>query len=309
MTATANPARKRVCVLHGGFSSERSVSLESGRAVAAGLERSGHQVSLVDVSRDLPELIRAIQAVNPDVIFNALHGHFGEDGGVQGILEVLGIPYTHSGALASAVAMNKPLTQKLFARAGIPVAEHVVAPKDVVLAGEVMPRPYVIKPPAEGSSYGVLIVHEDMDGIPLSADTWPFGEEVMVERFIPGRELTVAVMGDRALAVTEIVTDNQFYDFEAKYAPGGSRHILPAPIPEDVTREAMDLALRAHRTLHCRGVSRTDFRYDGTGLYALEINTQPGMTATSLVPEQARHVGISFEDLVSWMVGDATCPR
>lgn len=301
--------KSRVSVLYGGFSSERPVSLESGKAVGAALGRAGYQVSLIDVTTDLGALITTILDSKPDAVFNALHGRFGEDGAIQGLLDVLGIPYTHSGALASAVAMNKPLAKVLFEQADIPVAPHVIASREAVIAGELMDRPFVVKPLDEGSSFGVIIMHEGRNAFPFNAETWPFGNEVMVERFIPGRELTVGVMGDRALGVTEIVTEHTFYDFDAKYAPGGSHHIVPAPIPPGIADEAMGLALAAHRAVGCKGVSRTDFRLDKDALYVLEINTQPGMTGTSLVPEQAAAVGISFEDLVRWMVEDATCPR
>lgn len=299
----------RVSVLYGGFSSERPVSLDSGKAVGAALDRAGYQVSLIDVTTDLCALIKTLVDSRPDVIFNALHGRFGEDGAVQGLLDVLGIPYTHSGALASAVAMNKPLAKTLFEQANIPVAPHVIASKDAVIAGGLMDRPFVVKPLDEGSSFGVVIMDEGRNSLPFDAQTWPFGDRVMVEKFIPGRELTVGVMGDRALGVTEIVTDHTFYDFQAKYAPGGSRHIVPAPVSQNIAEQAMTLALAAHRVVGCKGVSRTDFRLDGEDLYVLEINTQPGMTGTSLVPEQAATAGLSFEDLVTWMVEDATCPR
>ncbi|MEQ8193262.1 MAG: D-alanine--D-alanine ligase, partial [Rhodospirillales bacterium] len=224
---------------------------------------------------------------------------------VQGLLNILDIPYTHSGLLASALAMDKPMAKRLFVHAGIPVAAHKIATREEVLAGDVMPRPYVIKPLNEGSSVGVYIVEEDDDDVPFKDGSWPFGAHVMVERFIPGKEITVAVMGDRALAVTEITTDRGFYDYKAKYDKGGSVHLLPAPLDDAAYNEAMDLAVRAHRALGCRGVSRADMRYDGKTFYLLEINTQPGMTETSLVPEQASHAGISFNELVSWMVENA----
>jgi D-alanine-D-alanine ligase len=243
----------------------------------------------------------------PDAVFNALHGCFGEDGCVQGLLDILDIPYSHSGLLASALAMDKPMAKRLFAAAGIPVAEHVIAARQDITDGDVMERPYVVKPLNEGSSVGVHMVLES-DDEPLFGDTgWPYGDRVMVEKFIPGRELTVSVMGDKALAVTEIITAREFYDYDAKYAAGGSRHVLPADIEKKIADEAMRLAVLAHQTLGCRGVSRADFRLDGNDLYLLEINTQPGMTPTSLVPEQAVHAGISFQDLVVWMVDNAEC--
>ncbi|MBL8658364.1 MAG: D-alanine--D-alanine ligase [Rhodospirillales bacterium] len=303
MSASAN---RRVAVLMGGWSVEREVSLVSGAAVTAALRAAGYDAAAIDVTRDAAGLLAALTPP-PDAVFNALHGRYGEDGCIQGLLDILAVPYTHSGLLASALAMDKPTAKRLFADAGIPVAEHVIAARAAVLEGEVMARPYVIKPLNEGSSVGVLIVREgDNHGL-ISERDWPYGEQVMVERFVPGRELTVAVMGDRALAVTEITTQRGFYDYDAKYAAGGSRHVVPADLDPAVYAETLRLALLAHRTLGCRGVSRADFRYDGRRLYALEVNTQPGMTPTSLVPEQAAACGITFEDLVVWMVENATC--
>jgi D-alanine-D-alanine ligase len=295
-----------VAVLKGGWSAEREVSLVSGAACAKALRAAGYDVSEVDARRD-PNGILEQLSPRPDVVFNALHGRYGEDGCIQGLLNILALPYTHSGLLASALAMHKPMSKRLFAEAGIPVAEHLIVDRDRVLNGDVMPRPYVIKPLDEGSSVGVHIVRDGDNARPFGDGEWPFGKEVMVERFIAGRELTVAVMGDRPLAVTEITTQRGFYDYDAKYADGGSIHVIPAEVGAEVTETALDLALRAHRTLGCRGVSRADFRFDGRTLYMLEVNTQPGMTPTSLVPEQAAHVGISFEDLVSWMVENAEC--
>jgi len=297
---------KHVAVLMGGWSAEREISLVSGAAVAKALGEAGMQVTPIDVQRDMGVLMTRLYP-RPDAVFNALHGRFGEDGCVQGVLDILDIPYTHSGLLASALAMNKPMAKRLFAAEGIPVAEHVISGREEILSGDVMDRPYVIKPLNEGSSVGVHIVM-DGDNEPLFNDTgWPYGEHVMVEKFIPGRELTVSVMGDKALAVTEIITGREFYDYGAKYEDGGSRHVIPAEIGDDVTGEAMRLAVLAHQTLGCRGVSRADFRYDGDSLYLLEINTQPGMTPTSLVPEQAVHAGISFKELAVWMVDNAEC--
>ena len=295
-----------VAVMMGGWSAEREVSLVSGAAVAKSLGDAGKRVTPIDVQRDLGVLMTRLFP-RPDVVFNALHGRFGEDGCVQGLLDILDIPYTHSGLLASALAMDKPMAKHLFAAAGIPVAEHRIVSRDEILAGDVIDRPYVVKPVNEGSSVGVHIVLEG-DNEPLFNDAgWPSGDRVMVEKFIPGQELTVAVMGDRALAVTDIITGREFYDYDAKYKDGGSRHVVPAEIDEGVSEEAMRLAVLAHQTLGCRGVSRADFRYDGDSLYLLEINTQPGMTPTSLVPEQALHAGISFEELVVWMVDNAEC--
>ncbi len=297
---------KHIGVLMGGWSAEREVSLVSGAAVAKSLAEAGHEVTPIDVQRDMGALMTRLYP-RPDIIFNALHGRFGEDGCVQGVLDILDIPYTHSGLLASALAMDKPMAKKLFATAGIPVAEHKIVDRDEIMAGDVMDRPYVVKPLNEGSSVGVHIVLEG-DNEPLFSDTgWPFGDMAMVEKFIPGRELTVSVMGDRALAVTEIITAREFYDYDAKYVDGGSRHVLPADIDASTADEAMRLAVLAHQTLGCRGVSRADFRCDGDSLYLLEINTQPGMTPTSLVPEQAAHIGMSFQDLVVWMVDNAEC--
>jgi D-alanine-D-alanine ligase len=297
---------RSVVVLMGGWSSEREVSLVSGAAVADSLRAAGYRVTAIDVQRDVGTVLSRLSP-RPDAVFNALHGRYGEDGCVQGLLDILGLPYTHSGLLASALAMHKPMAQRLFAQAGIAVAEHRIVSREQVMGGDVMPRPYVIKPLNEGSSVGVRIVREG-DNLTIAREgDWPYGGEVMVERFIEGRELTVAVMGDRALAVTEISTHRGFYDYDAKYAEGGSRHVIPAEIDPEVYDEAKRLSVLAHRTLGCRGVSRADFRFDGRTLYMLEINTQPGMTPTSLVPEQAAYAGISFQELVSWMVENAEC--
>ncbi len=297
---------KNVAILMGGWSAEREVSLVSGAAVSNSLKQAGFQVTSIDVQRDMGSLLTRLYP-KPDVVFNALHGRFGEDGCVQGFLDILNIPYTHSGLLASALAMDKPMSKRLFENVGIPVAEHLIVSRADVLSGDVMERPYVIKPTNEGSSVGVHIVAKGDNKTPFADGTWPYGEEVMVETFISGRELTVSVMGDRPLAVTEITTDHGFYDYSAKYDEGGSLHVLPAKVDKAVSDEAMRLAVLAHETLGCRGVSRADFRYDGDTLYILEVNTQPGMTPTSLVPEQASHVGISFEELVTWMVENAEC--
>ena len=303
---------KHVAVLMGGWSSERPVSLASGSACAEALEQAGFSVTRVDVGRDVAEVLARMR---PDVAFNALHGPFGEDGLIQGVLEILDIPYTHSGVLASALAMNKHKAKSVAAAAGIPVAPHEVVSRSVAAREHVMPPPYVVKPIAEGSSFGVLIVREDQPHPPqsLGRDDWIFGEEVMVERYVAGRELTCAVMGDEALGVTEIVPlGHGFYDYDAKYAEGGSKHLVPAPLKPIVYQNIRSLALEAHRAIGCRGVSRSDFRFDesGTGeLIWLEVNTQPGMTRTSLVPELAAHAGMSFPELVTWMVEDASCRR
>ena len=296
---------QHVAVLMGGWSAEREVSLVSGAAVANALTNAGYQVTSVDVQRDAGALLTRLYP-KPDAVFNALHGRYGEDGCIQGMLNILDIPYTHSGVLASSLAMDKPMAKVLLKNIGIMVPEHQLASLDDLRNGEVMDPPYVIKPYNEGSSVGVRIIREDSCRDSMFND-WMYGSRAMVETFIPGRELTVAVMGDRALAVTEIDTSRDFYDYDAKYTDGGSRHSVPADIEEDVAEEAMRISLLAHQTLGCRGVSRADIRYDGSDLYMLEINTQPGMTPTSLVPEQAAYVNISFEDLVIWMVEAAAC--
>ncbi len=303
-------APRKIAVLLGGRSAEREVSLVSGRACAAALRAEGFDCTEIDAQGDVAaELSRA----SPDVVFNALHGRWGEDGCVQGLLELMRIPYTHSGVLASALAMHKQRAKEVFRAEGLPVVGSVVVNRREAGARHVMEPPYVVKPVNEGSSVGVFIIRKGDNRPPgeLGSDTWALGDEVMVEEFVPGRELTVAVMGDRPLAVTEIVSKTSFYDYEAKYAEGGSKHILPAPISEDVSRDAMSIAVRAHRVLGCRGVSRADFRFDEKRrrVVLLEVNTQPGMTPTSLVPEQARHVGKSFRELVRWIVEDASCDR
>jgi D-alanine-D-alanine ligase len=304
---------KHVAVLMGGWSAEREISLRSGKACADALERSGYQVSRIDVDRDVAATLRARK---PDVALNVLHGRPGEDGTLQGLLEVLGIPYSHSGVLASALAMKKDIAKNVLNSVGVPVPGGMVAARKEAAKRHLLPPPYVIKPVAEGSSVGVFIVREDHKHPPqeLTRPDWAFGDHVLIEPYIPGKELTCAVMGDLALGVIEIVPTVKFYDYEAKYAPGGSKHLLPAPIAADVYREVQRLALAAHRALGCRGVTRSDFRFDDSlgaakGLFCLEVNTQPGMTETSLVPELAGHAGISFEDLVRWMVEDASLDR
>jgi D-alanine-D-alanine ligase len=302
---------RRVAVLLGGRSAEREVSLVSGTACADALERKGYAVTSIDVGTDLGELMAALEP-RPDVVFNALHGRFGEDGRVQGLLDLLGLPYTHSGLLASALAMNKPMAKQLFAGMGLRCPEGKVVPLKALLKGDPLPRPYVVKPPAEGSSVGVRIVRQGDNLPPLGHSSWPFGSEVLVERYIPGRELTVGVMDDTALGVTELRPHQGFYDYEAKYTEGKTDHLFPAPIPAMVAEAAKHMATAAHAALGCRGVTRSDFRYDDSrpgidGLYLLEVNTQPGMTPLSLVPEQAAHCGIDFPDLVAWMVEHAAC--
>ena len=306
MAGGPHKAASTIAVLMGGPSAEREVSLSSGRECATALRQAGYMVIEVDCGPDLASRLREI---NPDVAFNALHGRWGEDGAVQGILEWLGIAYTHSGILASALAMDKARAKEVFARAGLPVAQSVLAPRAAVEAGHILPPPYVVKPNNEGSSVGVYIVHPGSNA-PRLAATMP--EVVMVESYVAGRELTVTVMGDRALCVTDIITDG-WYDYDSKYKTGGSHHILPADLPPEITAACLDYALRAHDALGCRGLSRSDFRWDAArgidGLILLEVNTQPGMTPTSLAPEQAAHVGISFAQLVDWLVKDASCNR
>ena len=294
---------KRVAVLMGGWSAEREVSLVSGANCANALKEAGYEVTSIDVQRDMAALMTRLYP-KPDAVFNALHGRYGEDGCVQGFLDILAIPYTHSGVQASAIAMNKPMAKKLFALAGIPVAEHLLASPDEILSGDLMARPYVIKPVNEGSSVGVQILRDGENYLVLDEGI-AGASQMMVEAFIPGREFTVSIMGGKALAVTEVKTERLFYDYDAKYAAGGSTHEIPAKIDEDIEVEAMRLAELAHATLGCRGVSRADFRFDGEKLVILELNTQPGMTPTSLVPEQAAYAGISFPKLVSWMVENA----
>ncbi len=294
---------RHVAVLLGGWSAEREVSLVSGAAVSNALTEAGYRVTSIDVQRDVGALLTRLYP-KPDAVFNALHGRYGEDGCIQGLLNILDIPYTHSGVLASSLAMDKPVAKSVMAAAGIKVAEHKIVTREELAAGDVMVPPFVVKPFNEGSSVGVYIVKEG-DNFAPNGDEWKFGRTVMIEKFIPGREFTVTVMGDRALAVTEITTRHGFYDYDAKYAVGGSQHIIPADIPPDVYDEALRISLLAHQSLGCRGVSRADIRYDGTDLYMLEVNTQPGMTPTSLVPEQAAHLNISFNELVSWLVENA----
>jgi D-alanine-D-alanine ligase len=304
---------KHVAVLMGGWSAEREISLRSGKACAEAATRLGYRVTRIDVGRDIATVLTTVK---PDVALNVLHGRPGEDGTLQGILEILAIPYTHSGVMASAVAMQKDVAKVLFGAHDVPVPEGMVASRFDAAQRHLLPRPYVIKPIAEGSSVGVFIVNEDHAHPPqeLTRPDWSFGDQLIVEKYIAGKELTCAVMGEEALGVIEIVPTVKFYDYEAKYAPGGSKHLLPAPISPFVYQQVRRLALAAHRALGCRGVSRADFRYDdrieGTGgLVCLEVNTQPGMTETSLVPELAAHAGITFDELVRWMIEDASLNR
>ncbi len=306
MAGMSSRTAPKVAVLMGGFSAEREVSLSSGRECAQALRVAGYTVIEVDCG---PDLAVQLHDIKPDVVFNALHGRWGEDGCVQGLLEWLRIPYTHSGVLASALAMDKQRTKEVYRAAGLPVVDSVLAAREDVEKAHLLPPPYVVKPNNEGSSVGVYLVLEGSNA-PRLAATMP--AQVMVETYAPGREMTVTVMGDRALCVTDILTDG-WYDYEAKYAPGGSRHVCPAQIPVDIAEACRDYALRAHNALGCRGVSRTDFRWDEArgikGLILLETNTQPGMTPTSLAPEQAAQAGIPFPDLCDWMVKDASCNR
>lgn len=296
-----------VAVLYGGVSAEREVSLSTGRQVIAALREAGFQVTPVAVTEDLPATLAALAAAKPDAVFNALHGRFGEDGRIQGVLDWMGLPYTHSGVRASATAMDKAAAKAVFQAHGLPVAPHRVVTPEELAEADPLPRPYVVKPVDEGSSVGVHILRAGDNRREAIARGWTHGARIMAERFIPGRELTVAVLGARALGVTEIATENTFYDYEAKYAEGGSRHLLPAPVPEAVAGRAMQVALAAHDALGCRGVSRADFRYDDSAaeLVLLEVNTQPGMTPTSLLPEQAAHCGIPFAALCAWLVREA----
>ena len=305
---------KHVAVLLGGFSSERPVSLDTGHACANALEEVGYRVTRVDVDRDVAATLAALK---PDVAFNALHGPFGEDGTIQGILEYLAIPYTHSGVLASALAMNKVQAKRVAKASGIPVAEGREMNRHEIGPEHPMTPPYVVKPVAEGSSFGIVMVDEGQSVPPqsITAKDWRYGDRVMVERFIHGRELTCAVMGGVALGVTEIIPEgHKYYDYDAKYVEGGSRHVLPAEIKPSVYQNIQYLSLKAHEAIGCRGVSRSDFRYDDRfspngEVVWLEVNTQPGMTATSLVPELAAHAGHDFKELVLWMVEDASTGR
>jgi D-alanine-D-alanine ligase len=305
---------KHVAVLMGGWSAERPVSLNSGRQCADALEAQGYRVTRVDVDRSIADTLAKLR---PDVAFNALHGVGGEDGTIQGVLEVLRIPYTHSGVLASALAMQKDLAKTVLAAAGVPVAPGRVVDRHEAARAHALAPPYVLKPVSEGSSFGVVIVKQDRAHPPqeVGRDDWPYGDALLAEKFVDGLELTCAVMGDRVFDIIDIQPVSEaFYGYDAKYAKGGSRHILPANLKPNIYHKVQDLTLRAHRALGCRGVSRADFRYDDTKgdegeLVCLEVNTQPGMTETSLVPDMAAHAGMSFRELVAWIVEDASCDR
>lgn len=301
---------KHIAVIKGGWSPEREVSLVSGRDCAQALRGEGFEVTEIDAGRDLAEQLLQIK---PDAVFNALHGRWGEDGCVQGLLEVLGIPYTHSGVRASAVAMDKEQSKHVFRAAGLPVAESKLVTREEAARGHVMDTPYVIKPHNQGSSVGVFIVREGENRPPaeLSSPKWDLGDLVMAERYIPGMELTCAVIGNRVLNVTEITANTAFYDYDAKYSSGGSVHVVPARISSDINKRVQDVTHAAHDSLGCRGVTRSDFRFDEKKgeLVLLEVNTQPGMTPTSLVPELAAYEGMSYGALVRWMVEDASCDR
>ena len=299
-----------VAVLMGGWSNERPVSLMSGNGVADALEKLGYQVSRVDMDRNVAQVLMALR---PDIVFNALHGVPGEDGSVQGMLDLMGIPYTHSGMVTSVIAIDKELTKQCLVPAGIPMPKGTMVDSESLYVADPLPRPYVLKPVNEGSSVGVAIVTEDSNyGNPIARDAkgpWQEFDRLLAEPFIKGRELTVAVLGNKALCVTELKPKSGFYDFDAKYTDGLTEHVCPAEIPEDIAHYMLDTALRAHQVLGCKGASRTDFRWDDEvgmeGVFVLETNTQPGMTPLSLVPEQARHVGISYEQLVDIIVKEA----
>ena len=305
---------KHVAVLMGGWSAERPVSINSGHGCADALEARGYRVSRIDVARDIAEVLANLR---PDVAFNALHGRVGEDGTIQGVLEILRIPYTHSGVLASALAMQKDLAKAVLSAAGIPVAHGVTVDRRDAAQRHVLTPPYVLKPVAEGSSLGIVIVKRDRTHPPqeVGREDWPYGDRLLAERFVDGKELTCAVIGDRPTDVIEVQPVSEaFYGYDAKYSKGGSVHVLPAKIKPKIYHEVQELALRAHRALGCRGVSRSDFRWDDSigedgELVCLEVNTQPGMTQTSLVPDMAAHAGMTFGELVEWMVEDASCDR
>jgi D-alanine-D-alanine ligase len=307
---------RKVALLMGGWSPEREVSLVSGRACAEGLREGGHEVIEYDVTRDLRALVdflRPSAGVGPDIVFNALHGRYGEDGCIQGVLEILAMPYTHSGVLASAIAMDKPMARHVFTSIGLRVAEGKVIERRSLASGDPMPRPYVVKPIDQGSSVGVHIVRPGDNLAAVEVAEAAYGERVLIERFVPGRELTVAVMGARPVAVTELRPRTRFYDYEAKYTDGVTEHLIPAPVPPAVYELAKEWALNAHLALGCSGLSRADLRWDdslpGTsGLVMLELNTQPGMTPLSLAPEQAKWAGISWPQLMTWMVDNARRP-
>jgi len=302
---------KHVAVLMGGWNSEREVSLVSGRECADALENEGYRVTRIDAGCDIAQVLAAMPE-RPDVVFNALHGRYGEDGCIQGLLEIMGLPYTHSGPMASALAMNKDAAKHLFSGVGIRCPQGQIVHRDQAGQPSPVERPFVVKPNSEGSSLGVRIVGKNDNDDRLIDDDFRYGDDVLVETYIAGRELSIGVMGGKPLAVTEIHTPDGFYDYRNKYTEGGSQHVIPAPIDAGIYEEAQEMALRAHDVLGCRGVTRADFRYDDTEgepgfLYMLEFNTQPGMTPMSLVPEQAAHVGYPFGKLVAWMVEEARC--
>jgi D-alanine-D-alanine ligase len=298
---------KHIVVLMGGWSAEREVSLNSGKAVTKALTEAGYtKVTPVDMQ---PDIASVLAELKPDVVFNALHGRFGEDGCVQGMLELMKIPYTHSGVMASALAMDKPMAKQVFKAVGLRCAEGKVVSREELFAGDVMERPYVVKPFNEGSSVGVKIMFEN-DNFYFNAENWPYGDTVLVEQYIPGREIQVAVLGDKALGAIEIRPLGTFYDYEAKYTDGKAQHLMPAPVSQEAYDEVMALALKAHQALGCKGLTRSDFRYDDTKgdkgeFYLLEVNTQPGMTALSLSPEIAAYAGIDFNNLIQRLVEDA----
>ena len=304
---------KKVVVLMGGLSSEREVSLASGANVSAALKQAGYDVFDYDLTRDLRSFIDMIETQKPDAVFNALHGKYGEDGCVQGILDIMGVPYTHSGRMASALAMNKAAAKKMYRTAGLPVAADRLVTKEQILAGDVLPYPFVLKPVCDGSSVGVFIFNHDNGKKPFEGMEYPYADdaEILAEEYVAGRELTVAVMDGTPLGVLEIIPSKGFYNYNAKYSDGGARHVVPAAIPAAVYAEAMRTAAEAHKALGCRGISRSDIRYDDTGaeprLVILETNTQPGMTSLSLVPDIARYAGYSYQDIVVWMVEHAKC--
>ncbi|WP_370338609.1 D-alanine--D-alanine ligase [Parvularcula marina] len=307
---------RNIALIKGGWCSEREVSLVSGAAAAKALREEGFNVEEIDMSRDVArDLYQSFGGNGPDAVFNALHGPFGEDGRIQALLEILDIPYTHSGVLSSALCMDKPRTKAVLSARGIRVPGGSVIKTSTLKGDHPLSLPYVLKPVGDGSSFGVFIITSPNQGPPVEADIDEelFGGIAMVEPFIPGREITVAVMGDRALGVTEIIPKNSFYDYESKYAAGGSTHVLPADIPEEVAKAAMEISVAAIEALGCKGLARADFRWDDragvNGLFILEVNTQPGLTPTSLAPEQAAAAGIDFGSLTRWMIEDATCPR
>lgn len=302
---------KKVAIFMGGFSAEREVSLVSGAAVIKAVTELGHHAIPIDISRDMKALIKALEP-KPDVVLNILHGRWGEDGRFQALLDLLEIPYAYSGVLASSLAMNKVMAKKIFKAEGIPTPESIVVPSEKAFTDKLMEFPYVIKPVCEGSSVGVSIIRKQEDIAALDGPSWIYGNEILVERFIPGREIHVGIMGERALGAIEIRPKEGFYTYEAKYTEGKADHFMPAPIPGICYQAALDLSLKAHKALNCKGISRVDLRYDDTNetpgqFYVLEVNTQPGMTPLSLVPEIAAYHGMTFKDLVSWMIENAQC--